>query len=521
MITILDENRDALAIIDKYVDDEIREVINGEYTLKFTCVMEDKSQYVAIGHYCEADGQLFNIVRHVRTRSPLGAAMIEVHCEQVSYELIDVVHERFIHAGTPAALLAMVLDDTGFTLGDVDVSGTISIDVKQETTAKGLLLEIAKLSDGELEYDGYTVHLRARRGVDRGVEFRLGKNLRGLTKDVSIQSGELITAYQVDIVELRELPAFGELEAFELGDTVFIVDEELGIDEEQRIVQYVYSPKKRINSSVTIAAAISGLQDQFYRLKENSVQKDKYMYGTRFGPEVGFESVRWDMKARGIFNADTFALQKGDGGGSWTNAVYFDTDDDEYAFTGIVRAAKFIGGEIQIGSAFSVNSSGHMKATGAEFSGIITTSVMTGGIVQTREPGNYPRVELSGLGHLIRVEGSANNVLSIQSDGGVPRIGMTDSTSNATTIRQSGGLSMLQTTQNMIIHAIAGSLNLLSTLGLININANAGVYINERNVLAEIDALDSGYTGGANVTDTGGMPMTLNFVKGKFVGTSY
>ena len=382
VITVLDENQDAMAIIDKYVDDEIREAINGEYTLKFTCVMEEgKSQYIAVGNYCEADGQLFNIVRHTRTRSPLGAAMITVHAEQVSYELISIVYDHFVHAGTPAALLAMVLDDTGFTLGDVEPTGTISVDVKQETTAKALLLEIARLTGGELEYDGYTVHLRTRRGMERGVEFRLGKNLRGLTKDVSALSGEVVTAYQVDIVELRELPGFGELEVFELGDRVFVVDEELGIDEEQRIVQYVYSPKRRINSSVTIAAAIPGIQDQYYRLQQTAVPKDKYQYGTRIGPDVGFESVRWDNKARSVFNADIFAMQKRNGGGGWTNAVYFNAIEEEYEFVGILRASKFIGGEIQIGSAFSVNSSGHMVAVGGEFSGEISASIINGGVI--------------------------------------------------------------------------------------------------------------------------------------------
>lgn len=48
-------------------------------------------------------------------------------------------------------------------------------------------------------------------------------------------------------------------------------------------------------------------------------------------------------------------------------------------FTGTIEGGSFIGGSIQIGSSFNVNNAGHMKAVGAEFSGDISASVISGG----------------------------------------------------------------------------------------------------------------------------------------------
>jgi len=381
LITILNSSYKPLAILEDYFSDEIAEQINGAYTLKFSVYLDDdKSQYIQIGNYAEAEGQYFNIVHHRRTRSQSGEVAIAVECEQVAYDLLFTVFEGgFIHSGTPAQLLNMALEGTNFTVGGVGLSGIISVDLKEGVTARAVIMEIAKQTGGELLFDKYTVNLLTRRGQDRGVQFSLGKNLRGIVKDVNGQSGEVITAYEVDIVELNSLKEFEGLEYFELGDTVDIVDEELGIDEAQRITQYSYSPKRRINSSVVISSAITGLQDIIYRIQTTTVGKDKWMYGVKIGPDEGIVIERYDLLARSIWNADEFRMQKGDGSGSYEDALYFDPINGEYEFNGIVRAGQFIGGSIHIGSNFSVDEDGHMIASGAEFSGEITASKITGG----------------------------------------------------------------------------------------------------------------------------------------------
>lgn len=381
MITILNASKQPMAVLEDYFDDEVAEAVNGAYTLKFSVYLDDdKSQYIAIGNYADVDGQWFNIVHHRRTRSDTGAVVIAVECEQVSYDLLFTMFEGgFMYTGSPFALMIAALQGTGFNVGTVEPGGLISVDLKEGVNARAVIMEIAAQTGGELHFDRYAVSLLNRRGQDRGVQFRLGKNLRGIVKDVNAQSGEVLTAYEVDVVELRTLPEFGDLEEFELGDTVQIVDEELGINEEQRIIQYTYSPRRRINSKVVIANYVRGIQDTIYRIQTTTVGKDKWMYGVKIGPSEGIVQERYDKRARSVWNADEFRMQKGNGSGSYTDALYFNPANGEYEFTGNVKASQFIGGSIQIGSNFSVDESGHMIATGAEFSGEISASIISGG----------------------------------------------------------------------------------------------------------------------------------------------
>ncbi|WP_376747909.1 phage tail protein, partial [Paenibacillus odorifer] len=208
-------------------------------------------------------------------------------------------------------------------------------------------LEIAAQSGGELRFDQYNISLLARRGEIRPVRFQLGKNLKGIVKDVDIRSGERVTAYEIDVLELNSLPGFYGLEYFELGDTVGIVDPELGINEQQRIVGYSYSPQRRINSKVTISNAIIGIKDAVVGLRKTTVVKDRIYNGTRIGPEVGFEAIRSDNLARTVMNAtEGIKIQKGNGtGSSWVDVIFLDTEGNAL-FTGKIEASSFVGGNI-------------------------------------------------------------------------------------------------------------------------------------------------------------------------------
>jgi hypothetical protein len=414
VITILDPSKKPLAILEDYFNDEIAEQINGAYTLKFSVYLDDeKSPYISMGNIAEAEGQWFNIARHRRTRSDNGNVVIAVECEQLSYDLLFTVFEGgFIHTGSPTELLNRALEGTGFTAGTVQPGGLISIDLKEGVTARAVVMEIAAQTGAELRFDKYNVSLLTRRGQDRGVQFRLGKNIKGIVKDVNGQSGEVLTAYEVDIVELNTLPEFEGLEYFELGDTVDIIDEELQINEKQRIIEYSFSPKRRINSSVTIANYIEGIQDTIYRIQTTTVGKDKWMYGVKIGPDEGIVIERYDKLAKSIWNADEFRMQKGDGSGSYTDAIYFDPIGGQYEFTGIVRAGQFIGGSIKIGNNFSVDEEGYLIATGATFTG----GAITGALFRTAVEGH--RIEINGDA-FTAYSSSGGEMLSIgQGDGG-------------------------------------------------------------------------------------------------------
>lgn len=351
MITIMNPSFQPLAVIERYDDDTVDETINGEYKLSFTTSIDPdgKSEYLRDGNLAEVEDQLFNIVHHRRTRAGDGSTMVAVECEQVSYDLLNFEWGAgFVHAGTPFDLLFMALAGTGFTIGIVELGGFISVDLAEENiSARAILLEIAAQSGGELRFDRYSISLLDRRGAIRPVRFQLGKNLKGIVKDVDTRSGERVTAYEIDVLELNSLPEFHGLEYFELGDTVGIGDPELGIDELQRIVGYSYSPRRRINSKVTISNAITGIKDAVVSLRKTTVVKDKIYNGTRIGPEVGFEAVRSDKLARTVMNAtEGIKIQKGDGtGSSWVDVVFLDTEGNA-VFSGKIEASSFYGGNI-------------------------------------------------------------------------------------------------------------------------------------------------------------------------------
>lgn len=422
MITILNSSFQPLAIIEEYLNDEITEQINGAYTFKFAVYMDDeKSQYIDTANLVEVEDQYFNIVKHRRTRSENGQVLITVECEQVSYDLLfHVFEDSFIHSGPPAQLMSMALQGTAFSIGTVEIPNVVSVELKENATARSILFEIAAAAGGELEFDKYTVSLLARRGQDRVVQFRLGKNLQGIVKDVNSQSGEVLTSYEIDVVELNTLPEFEGLEYFELGDTVDIIDEELQINEQQRIIEYAYSPRQRINSKVVIANYIEGIQDTIYRIQTTTVGKDKWMYGVKIGPDEGIVIERYDKLAKSKWNADEFRMQKGDGNGGYTDSLYFDAINQEYEFTGIVRAGQFIGGSIKIGDEsntyFEVTEDGKFLAIDGEFEGKITGSeflggTITGSLIRTSAAG--PRIEQSSLLGFRTYDGNSVNRIRI------------------------------------------------------------------------------------------------------------
>lgn len=510
MIKILDSDLNLLAFITDYWNDTIHEGINREYVFSCTMVIDEKSDYVIEGNIVEVEEQYFNIVHYRSYRSGNGELLVQIDCEQVAYDLIDDPLNDFIHAGTPADVLALVLAGTDFTIGTVEPTDIISVDISEVTNKRAALIQLAGLC-GELKFNKYEISLYTQRGQNRGVQFRIGKNLAGIIKDVDKRSGTTQIAYDIDIIELNSLEEYEGLEYFELGDTVKIIDTELGINENQRIVEYDYSPSQRINSKVIIANFIDGIQDTITRIQTTTVVKDRLYYGTRIGPASGFESIRSDNKARGIFNADTFALQTGDGTGSnWVDAVYFDTVEEFYKFTGILEASSFVGGDIAIGSGnvifkadaegiylgnavfasapFRVDMAGHMIAVGGEFSGEITASIITGGqingttitgaLIQTAGSGNYPRAYMSTSGSNFGVDGSSTQQLKIYPGGDNRPVleflsGLIEASlaliGSELQIASDGSMQIVAQ-NNINIISISGNINFTTPSGTVNVN---------------------------------------------------
>jgi hypothetical protein len=93
-----------------------------------------------------------------------------------------------------------------------------------------------------------------------------------------------------------------------------------------------------MDTTFELANYVNGLASGLYRIETSTVAKGKSYYGARISPEYGFESIRSDLMARTVMNADLFAMQKGDGTGNWYNKLYFDPVEGLYIFDGLLSA---------------------------------------------------------------------------------------------------------------------------------------------------------------------------------------
>lgn len=445
MLKIYDSNLDLQAILseEEYWDDIIEESINKEYYLTFTTIIDgDKSEYIANDNIIEADGNYFQIVYFQKQRTSSGELLIQVEAWQVAMDLNDPAYnlDTFTEDDTPTNILTAILAGTGFTVGTVDFVTQTTFSIQEKSSRRSILIQFAEILGGELKFDKYSISLLTQRGADNGVQLRVGKNLMGITKDVDKRSGTLQTAYDVDMVELRTLSEFGDLEAVELGDTVKIIDSDVGVNEKQRIVTYAYSPKLRISSRVVIANHLDGIEDSLFRIERTTIVKEKVYNGIKIGPEDGFEAIRSDNKARTIMNAtEGIKIQQGDGTGNvWTDVIYLDVNGNA-VFEGTVQASDFVGGTINIGTGaftvdntgnvaittgsinlgsgvFTVDNAGNMVATSGTFTGTISGSDIIGGTIAIGSANNIFKADSNGIYLGNAVFGSAPFSVSMTGD---------------------------------------------------------------------------------------------------------
>lgn len=343
LITLYEKstNRKLALLDDILLEDSvsITRQINGECTLQFEALEADlKSEYFQSEAYVEVNGLYFDIAYVEQLHADTLTYRIE--CEHVTYRLLATAIPYYTYDGTPTEILTDLLSGTEFQLGQVDFTEVLTFAVYEEQSKLGLVKLLSNTLGAEISYNGLTIDLKATVGVDRGFQIRFGKNLTGIKKIIDRRSG--LTHYAVDLIELKNHPAFidvAALEVVEEGDTIRIVDDLMGLDILNKVVKRTYNPLKAINTALEIANRIELLTDTVTKIQRDTLAKGKLYHGIRISPDNGFESIRSDNLARGIFNSDTFALQSGDGtGGNWTNRLYFDTISGKYIFDGALSA---------------------------------------------------------------------------------------------------------------------------------------------------------------------------------------
>ncbi len=272
---ILNKQGELLAILNEIKDINIKKKINSEYSLSISTVISElKSEHINENNQIEIEDNLFNIIDYELTHQGNDEVYIDIYAEQVITELLDIIVENFDYTNrTGTEILNLLFANTNFTLRNCNKNNRTHIQYKEEANKMRLLQAIGNNWRGEFNFDRYNVDFLNEIGNDTGVQFRYGKNLRGIKKSIKgsekDELGNPSVTYQVDIIELDELSEFRGLESFNLGDRVRVIDEVLGIDVELRILELTYNPVRRINTNVVLGSRLKTFtQDYVMEVQE-------------------------------------------------------------------------------------------------------------------------------------------------------------------------------------------------------------------------------------------------------------
>lgn len=122
--------------------------------------------------------------RVYRISKPING-LVTVYAYHISYDLTGIPVSPYSAASVQAALAGFstnAVTANPFTFwSDMTSSGDFT--VKSPASIRSLLPTMLEVYGGEYKYDKYTVRLYQRRGTDRGVTIRYGKNLTDLKQD--------------------------------------------------------------------------------------------------------------------------------------------------------------------------------------------------------------------------------------------------------------------------------------------------------------------------------------------------
>ena len=184
-----------LGVLADAMSCKVTQELNGQYELELHYPVEGIHYgEVALRAILRAtvgpDGKLqpFRVYRIVPGINGTAA----IYARHIAYDLGGYVVSPFAAADAPSAVASIkshaLPAGMPFTL-TTDKTTVAAMSVTVPTSAWGLLGgqqgSLLDVYGGEYEFDGWTVRLLTRRGADRGVAVRYGKNLTDLTQDAN------------------------------------------------------------------------------------------------------------------------------------------------------------------------------------------------------------------------------------------------------------------------------------------------------------------------------------------------
>ena len=343
MISLLNSSLERVAIIKNLIKPWRYEQINGENTLEFTAILDEKvSTYADENAVVEFGDDYFDVVYYSKDMNEDGTCTMAIECEHTSYRLNDSDYDldEFAETGTPTAILTAILSGTGFTVGTVELTTSTTYAIQEKKSRRALLMEFIALIGGEVSFNKFEVSILTRRGTTDLQIFTKGKNIKVLSKVYDGRESPAQVAYTCTPIILPD-------KAIDLGDDVLLVQPELDISDTLRVVSIGYNPIDSMEQEIEIANYINTLEDQLYRIETTTVAKEKIYNGCKIGPDEGFTSERSDSKVKTTMNATEGFKLESDIGDGLVKVFYVGTDGIVHA-VGLMIQTSGAGGRIEL-----------------------------------------------------------------------------------------------------------------------------------------------------------------------------
>ncbi|MBR3998955.1 MAG: phage tail protein, partial [Clostridia bacterium] len=244
--------------VDALITARIREGLDSEFTLSFT-LTENDTPHIHDNTIVQYGEQYFSVVSYQKDRegrSPTCTA----ECEHVSYCLNDEAYEleEFVYSGSAAGALKAILNGTPLSAGTVELSGTVNIRLTGGTR-KAILLSVAAIIGGEIEYSGYTVNLCQHRGSTDYIELLGTDNVTDVSYSRDVLNGT--TAYNVQL---------GRKTILSCGDNVHIRFTPLDIDVQTRITAIEYNPYNTNEVEIEVGDYVPDILDTLQKTQKKT-----------------------------------------------------------------------------------------------------------------------------------------------------------------------------------------------------------------------------------------------------------
>ena len=269
MIKACNSNFQRLGIVRDTTSASRFEELNGENTMDFEAALTPVNAALCQPYTIyEVYGQYFDTGFIEHGKDDDGNPTIRVEGDHISYRLnrqeYDMVPYEEYHDNpddpdevtgnnggfkpvenvSAASLLAQILAGTGFT-GSVYGGMIDYYAISGETTRRQMLADLIDMVKGEATYDNFNIRIDQHRGSTAKKAAIVGKNVTSLSKEIDrrtrVPEDEQATkpyylTYNCQIIDIVES------ENYNIGDDVRLIDRDLGIDTNQRVVDITSNP---------------------------------------------------------------------------------------------------------------------------------------------------------------------------------------------------------------------------------------------------------------------------------------